>query len=426
MLISYSVMAALLLLLVAWISMTEASLFSVSRLALERLKHELETGKAGRGAGLHKHRRRVAQVEELLSHPNRLLGSVLVANTLFSVALSAVGTLLGVLAAHQSGRSEAFTLVITGVVLLAALLVLGEVVPKMIAVRRPMRTALAFAPATRDLVRVLAPLADALERAATAIVGRAKPELFPTEAELVTMIELGRERGVIVGEEGTILSSLVGLSKRRVSEIMTPRITMVSAEKNRPANEVVSEARQRRCSRVPVYEGTIDHIIGIFYLKDFFGLESDTVPVGTVARDAYHVPEVKSVSALLEEFRRQGVHIAVVIDEFGQTAGVVTLEDVLEAIFGEIRDEYDLAEELPYFQIDARTWLVDGEIDLPTLNRQFPGVFHGERLERLAGFIHHQLGRLPAEGETLRVGGLTLEIRQVTGNAIEKVLIRCS
>jgi CBS domain containing-hemolysin-like protein len=255
-------------------------------------------------------------------------------------------------------------------------------------------------------------------------MGRAKSQPFPSEAELATMIEVGKTRGVIVGEEGTILGNLVVLAKRRVSEIMTPRIDMVAVEKNQPVSAVAAQARQRRCSRIPVYDGTIDRVTGIFYLKDFFGLESDTVPVGSVARDAFHVPEVKSVASLLEEFRRQGVHIAVVVDEFGQTAGVVTLEDALEAIFGEIRDEYDLAEELPYFQLDAKTWLVDGEIDLATLNRKFRGAFSGERSERLAGFIHDRLGRLPAEGETLQVRDLVLEVRQVTGNAIEKVVIR--
>ncbi len=422
MLVAYSVFSAVLLVLVAWISMTEASLFSVSRLAVERLKHELETGKVGTRHP--ERRRRVSEVEALLARPNRLLGSILIANTLFSVSLSAVGTLVGVMVADRTGRSEALVLTLTGVVLLAALLVLGEVAPKMIAVRRPMRIALAFVPVTRALVNVLAPLADIMDRVANSIMGRAKPRPFPTEAELATMIEVGKTRGVIVGEEGSILHNLVELATRRVSEIMTPRIDMVAAEKNQPVSAVAAQARQRRCSRIPVYDGTIDRVTGIFYLKDFFGLESDTVPVGSVARDAFYVPEVKSVASLLEEFRRQGVHIAVVVDEFGQTAGVVTLEDALEAIFGEIRDEYDLAEEMPYFQLDARTWLVDGEIDLATLNRQFRGAFSGERFERLAGFIHHRLGRLPAEGETIQVRDLVLEVRQVTGNSIEKVVIR--
>jgi len=424
MLTAYSMVALLLLLLEAWISITESSFFSVPRLALERLKHELESNRSSAAGHPRAQLRRIAQVESLLARPNRLLGAILVADMLISVSLSSVVALLSVQLAHRLSASEPLALTLGGAVLLVVLLVFGEVLPKVVALRRSLRIALMFAPLAADLALVLAPVSALLERLTRGLPGRAKPLPFPTDVELTKMIELGRERGVIVGDEGVILTNLVELGKRRVSEVMTPRIDMLAVEKDRTVAEVVAQSRQMRCSRIPVYDGTIDRVTGIFYVKDSFGLDADTVPVGTVARDAYHVPEVKPVLALLEEFRREGVHIAVAVDEFGQTAGVVTLEDILEAIFGEIHDEHDLAEELPWFRIDAGTWLVDGEIDLKTLNRQFANAFRGERFERLSGLIHHLLGRLPVAGETIRFRSLLLEVRQVSGNAIEKVLIR--
>ena len=426
MLSAYALVAVLLLMLEAWVSATEASFFSIPRLALERLRHELEADRSGSGERRRRTLHRVTLVESLLARPNRLLGTILVADMLISVSLTSVATLLSVAVAHRLTAPEPLVLAAGGVVLLLLLLVFGEVLPKMLAVRRPLRLALAFSPAAADLVRVLSPLSSALERAAQRLPTRGKPQPFPTESELAMMIEIGRKRGVIVGEEGTILSNLVELGRRRVSEIMTPRISLLAVEKERSVAEVVALAGERRCSRIPVYDGSIDRVTGIFYVKDSFGLETDRVPVGTAARDAYYVPEVKPVLSLLEEFRRLGIHIAVAVDEFGQTAGVVTLEDVLEAIFGEIRDEYDQGEEMPYFQLDANSWLVDGEIDLKTLNRLFDDRFRGQRYERLAGLIHHLLGRLPVAGESLSFQDLTFEVRQVTGNAIERVLIRRS
>jgi putative hemolysin len=205
---------------------------------------------------------------------------------------------------------------------------------------------------------------------------------------------------------------------------MTPRIDIAALEKNTAVHAAMDYARQTHRSRFPVYDRSIDHITGIFYVKDYFRLSDDTAPVGTVSREPYFIPEVKRVPALLDEFRRIGVHVAVVVDEFGQTAGMVTLEDVLEVIFGEIRDEYDTTEQLPYTRLDEHTYSVDGDIDLRTLNRLFRHAFRGQDFERLAGFIHHMLGRLPVTGDNFQFRNLQFEVQQVSGNQIERVLIR--
>lgn len=420
-------LGTLLLLLLAegWISMVEAAFFSIPSLALERLRDD-----AGRNEKLDEPESmrvspgRVRQMDRLLGQPARLLGAILVSDMLVSVTFSSLGALAGVMIAHRQGWSEPVVLIVTSILLTLLLLVVGETLPKVLALRNPLRLALSAAPAMSVVFRLLAPVSHVLDRAAGGLLRNARPVPFPTEAELHTMIDIGKERGVIIGSEEDILWNLVELDRRTVSEIMTPRIDMVAVDKSTPVRDVLTRARDSRRSRIPVYDGTVDKIAGMFYVKDHFGLEDLGVPVGSVAREPYLIPEEKKVPALLDEFRKLGVHIAVVIDEFGQTAGLVTLEDVLEAIFGEIRDEYDKTEPQPYIKLDARTWVVDGEIDLKTLNRLFRNAFRGQDFERLAGFIHHRLGHLPEVGEKLKFKGLTFEVKQVSGNAIERVLIR--
>jgi putative hemolysin len=366
----------------------------------------------------------VRLVGKLLERPTRLLGTILISDSIVSVALSTSVALFGLRLADRSALSEGLALTISSAVLIIALLILGETVPKLLAVRRPLRVALALAPLVAALDYVLAPISRLLEGSTAGLFSRVRPVPFPTEAELKMMIEVGKERGVIKGSEEEILWNLVELNQRRVSEIMTPRIDIAALERTVSMHDAIDYARKMHRSRFPVYDGTIDRITGIFYVKDFFRLDDHSVPVSSVSREAYFIPENKRVPALLDEFRRLGMHVAVVVDEFGQTAGIVTLEDVLEVIFGEIRDEYDSAEQLPYNQIDDETWSVDGDVDLRTLNRLFRHAFRGQDFERLSGFIHHILGRLPEAGDRFEFRDLSFEVQSVTGNAIERVIIR--
>ena len=413
--------AVLLLLLEAGVSMVETAFFSVHRVALERLKHEQSglTGKR-RAARIS----RVALVDRMLSQPARLLGAILISDTFVTVALSSTVALFGVRLAGRYGLHEAPVLAACGAVLALALLTVGETVPKLLAVRRPLRVTLALAPIVAALDSVLAPVSSVMERIAARLFSGPKPTPFPTEAELKTMIELGKANGVIAGSEEEILWNLVELSRRRVSEIMTPRIDLKAVERGMTVGETMAYARQTRRSRFPVFDETIDRVVGVFYAKDYFRLSDDTALVGTVCREANFVPESKKVTSLLEEFRRTGVHVAIVVDEFGQTAGIVTLEDVLEVIFGEIRDEFDSAEVLPYTRLADGSYSVDGDIDLSTLNRLFRRAFKGQDFERLSGFIHHSLGRLPLTGDTFSFNRLNFEIQSVTGNRVDRVIIR--
>jgi len=245
-----------------------------------------------------------------------------------------------------------------------------------------------------------------------------------SDDELHTMIDVGKQRGVLLGSEEEILANLVGLEKRAVSEVMTPRISVVAVPENMAIHDAMAVCRNAGFSRVPVFRNTIDSVIGTAYVKDLLGAADPGAPVCSLCRPVFFVPEVKRLPSLLDELRRRGSHIAVVVDEFGQTSGLVTLEDLLEAVFGEIVDEHDVAEELPYSKLDDRSYLVDGELDLATLNRLFRRAFTGLKHERLSAFIQDKLGRLPREGDVIAHRSLEITVKETDGPKLEKVLIR--
>jgi CBS domain containing-hemolysin-like protein len=205
---------------------------------------------------------------------------------------------------------------------------------------------------------------------------------------------------------------------------MTPRIDIIALSDKTPVRAALDAFREAGLSRLPVYGESIDDVVGTAYAKEVLVAPDPDAPVCGLCRPAFFVPEVKRLLDLLDELRRKGSHIAIVVDEFGQTAGLVTLEDLLEAVFGEITDEYDVADELPYTRLDEASFLVDGEIDLATLNRLFRNAFRGTGHERLAAFIHDRLGRLPEVDDRLTYRNIELVVRETDGNKLEKVLVR--
>lgn len=407
----YVVVIALLLALSASFSGSETAFFSLTQARRDRLS---ET------------RPRVhARVEKLLSQPRRLLSTLLLSNLLVNTTASAIFTLAVITHAKRASVDPGAWLGIGSLVMTGVLLVFGEVTPKVIATRRPEAVVTAFWPLVELFRHITSPASDALTRLSAVLAPGSHEPAPPTVEELHTMIKLGRQRGVLVGREGEILWNLAGLEDRAVSEIMTPRIDVVWLEKNTTIREARRVFLDSGFSRLPVYEDTPDRVVGIAYAKELLIAPNQDAPVCSVCRKAYFVPEEKRLPALLEELRRKGSHIALVVDEFGQTAGLVTLEDVLEAIIGEIADEYDRpAEEHPYRKLDETSYVVDGEIDTATLSRLFDGAFRDIKHKRLAGFISEQLGRLPEPGDTVTHRDLEIVVHEVAGNRLEKVLVR--
>lgn len=248
-----------------------------------------------------------------------------------------------------------------------------------------------------------------------------------SEDDLRNLVDAGQQEGNLEAGERKMILSIFELGSTLAREIMVPRIDMLALDVLTPLPQAVDAFLKTGHSRVPVYEDTIDNILGLLYAKDLLqvwrkGEELDSLR--PLLRRAYFVPEAKKVDELMAEMQRQRVHMAIVVDEYGGIAGLVTLEDIVEEILGEIMDEYDQAEELPYEEVAPGEFIFLGRIDLDDFNEIMNSNLPKEEADTLAGFIYNELGRVPASGESVQVGNLLLEVEQVSGRRIRKVRVQ--
>ena len=245
-----------------------------------------------------------------------------------------------------------------------------------------------------------------------------------TEAELRNWVEEGQPQGSLEKGERQMIYSIFHFGDTFAREVMVPRVDVLAVD----VTSTIGEARQALLnsghSRVPVFEDTVDNVIGLLYAKDLLAVQNDSLTLDSqrqILRGAYFVPEAKKVDELLEEMQARGVHMALVVDEYGGVAGVVTLEDIVEEIVGEIRDEYDEKEEYLYQLINEHEYLVSGRISLDDFNEMMDSHVSAENADSLGGFIYGELGHVPLQGETITVDGITLKVENVIGRRILKV-----
>jgi CBS domain containing-hemolysin-like protein len=246
----------------------------------------------------------------------------------------------------------------------------------------------------------------------------------PTDDELKSWVENGQSNGALEKDERRMIYSIFQFADTLAREIMVPRISMFSLDVTTPVVKAIEMIGQSGHSRVPVYEDTVDNIIGLVYAKDMLRYTScNEMPesLRTLLRPAYFVPEAKKADELLTEMQNRHVHMAIVVDEYGGVAGLVTLEDITEEIIGEIQDEYDQMEELPYQVIQPGEGIFLGSIDLDDFNEIMGTHLEKESADTLGGFIYSQMGRVPAGGDKMKVGDLELTVEHVIGRRIHKV-----
>jgi putative hemolysin len=315
-------------------------------------------------------------------------------------------------------------LIEVGILLLAVAIVFWlEWIIEVAINRHPESWAMRLAPYVRTLTVVLSPLL-VLPLAIGRRRGAQEPLSPVTEAELKSMVDAGHEGGVLEGDERQMIYSIFELGDTLVREIMLPRIYINALEVSTPLSDAVEALINSGHSRVPVYEESVDNIRGILYAKDLLRVwrqEQPTSSLKDLLRPAIFVPEAKKVDELLEEMQSGHVHMAMVVDEYGGIAGLVTLEDIFEEIVGEIQDEYDQTEEAPYTQVGEGEYIFQGRVDLRDFNEVMGSQLPTEETETLGGFIYEQVGRVPTSGENLQVGDISLTIEQVTGRRIRKV-----
>jgi putative hemolysin len=248
-----------------------------------------------------------------------------------------------------------------------------------------------------------------------------------TENDLKTLVDVGQEDGVFEQGERRMIYSIFQLSETLVREIMIPRLDMFALEVDTPLKEAVELILKSGHSRVPVYRESVDQTLGVLYVKDLLSATYEAKPdtsLHNLFRQPYFVPEAKHVDELLAEMQSQHIHMAIVVDEYGGVAGLVTMEDIMEEIVGEIKDEYDQGEESPYQIINEEEYLFQARIDLNDFNEVMGCSFSKEEADSLGGFIYSRLGHVPVVGETVQEGSIILTVEQVSARRIRKVRAR--
>jgi putative hemolysin len=245
-----------------------------------------------------------------------------------------------------------------------------------------------------------------------------------TDEELRSLVNSDDEEGILEQEERKMISSIFRLGNTLAREIMIPRIDVNALEVEASLEEAVDSLLETGHSRLPVFEESIDNILGLLYAKDLLPIWRKGYKINSLRdllRPAYFVPEAKKVDELLAEMQARRIHMAIIVDEYGGVAGLVTLEDIVEEIVGEIQDEYDQAEESPFQELESGEYIFQGRVDLDDFNEIMGSYLPPEEADTIGGFIYNRVGRVPTNGESLQVDNLVLTVEQVSGRRIRKV-----
>jgi putative hemolysin len=398
----------------AMASATETAMTSVGRL---RVRHLAEEGS-----------RAAAILQRLQQDPNRFLSTILVLNTVALILASAATTLLS--QEYLPRRFGFLGDLAVSLVLSIFLLIFAEVTPKTLAFRNADRIALLMAGPVDTLAGVLRPVLWFITLASRGITGgRAAHAPYLTEEELMTVLSVSEEQGVIEEEERQMIHGIIEIGDKTVREVMVPRTDITAIERSTPIREIVKIFRQTGHTRLPVDEGDLDHIVGLLHAKDLLlfladGREAE-FDIDKMMRPVKYTPASKKVDELLHQMQTEKVHMMIVLDEYGGTAGLVTLEDLLEEIVGEIRDEYDLAEEEPLVIVNDREALVDARFSMTELNERLQlGLEESDDYDSVGGYIYDTLGDVPEKGATFKSGKVEFTVEEVNGRRIERVRLR--
>ncbi len=404
-----SIMFFVLVALSGFFSGSETALMSVNKIRIRELANEGD--------------KKAEIVDKLLADHTRLLATILIGNNLVNIAASAIATSLAIEIFGSSGVGIA-----TGIVTLIVL-IFGEITPKSLGNRRAVKYSKLVAPVLFWMERILSPLITLFVLVIRLFIGDGNllSTSFLSEEEIRRFVNVSEEEGVIKRTERKMINSIFEFDDTTVREVMVPRIDVFGIEEKATIRQLVKLAVERGHSRIPVFQGSIDRIIGIIYVKDLLQLlidnEDEDIIVKEYMRPAYFIPESKKINELLTEMRKRKVHISIVLDEYGGTAGLITIEDLLEEIVGDIQDEYDLEpKQIEY--LNEHELLLDARINIDELNEILPEpILDEDNYETISGFILYQLGYLPKEGEKLEIDNFTIQVDKILKNRLEKIKI---
>lgn len=399
------------------LSGSETALTSMTKLRVKRMFNEEDDS--------------FQKLEPWLHEPNRFLVTILVGNNFVNILGSVISAHLSEQYVLYLGFSNslAFSSALAVAVTTFLLLVFGEILPKTLSKEHAVTVSLAVIGPLHLMSKVIAPICYffiILSNFVIRLIGGHAIKEVPllTEDDVKTLIEVSEREGVLEPHETEMIASIIDFDERQVKEIMTPRINFKAMPINIPMNELIEEASKYGHSRIPVFENDIDNIVGILYVKDLLKIDvrEEKVDLKTLIRPAIYIPNTKKMDEVLKMFRLKRTHMAIVVDEYGTTDGLVTIEDLLEEIVGDIQDEYDV-EEPEYEFKDDQTLIADAKIDLDDLTRLINTDFHASDVETLGGFITQLTGRVPRRGEQIEFETLRFSILDSDERKISKVKI---
>lgn len=400
------VILVLLLSASAFFSSAETALMTSNKL---RIRNLAENGD-----------KRAEKVLEITANTDKMLSAILIGNNIVNLSASALSTTLTL---KMFGSS--LVGVATGV-LTFLILVFGEITPKNVASKNAEDMALKYIGIISVLVIVLTPAIYIVNKVAGIVISlfikNNDDNNMVTEDELRAMVEVSHEDGVIEKEEKKMIVNVVDFGDTVAGDIMLPRVDMVMVSVESSYEEILKIFREERYTRIPVYEESPDNVIGILNVKDFLLIEDkENFSVKEHLREPLYTYEYKKTSSLMVDMRKTGANIVIVLDEYGTTVGLITLEDMLEEIVGEIRDEFDADEDEGITKISETEYLIDGSTNLDDVNDRIGLELSSEEYESIGGIIMEKLGRLPVEGEVITFDNIILTVKKMDHARIEKV-----
>ena len=404
------IILAVLILLSALFSSAETSLTTSNKLKIQSL--------ADQGS------KRARILLKISEDSGKMLSAILIGNNLVNNAATALTTSLIIQLFGNSAVGIA-----TGVITLL-ILIFGEISPKTLATIHSEKMALLYSPLIHFLLKIFTPVIFIVNKLSMGVLFllRVNPDQkvnTMTEHELRTIVDVSHEDGVIESEEKEMIYNVFDMGDAKAKDIMVPRVHVTFADINSTYDELIEIFREDKFTRLPIYEETTDNVVGTINMKDLLLYnynDKKEFHVRDILREAYFTYEYKSISELLVEMRQASINIAIVLDEYGETAGLITLEDLLEEIVGEIHDEYDENEEEFVRQINDREYIIEGSMNLDDLNDSLGLNLSSEDYDSLGGFIIEHLDRLPEQGDELTTDdGIRLVVEALQKNRVESV-----
>lgn len=397
----------ILLILSAFFSSAETALTTVNKIRIRSLADEGN--------------KRAKSVLKVTDDSGKMLSAILIGNNIVNLSAASLTTSL----AYSFGGSM---VAIASGILTVLILLFGEITPKTMATIHSEKMSLLYAPVIHFFMKIMTPLIFVINGLSTGVLlllridPKAKNTAM-TENELRTIVDVSHEDGVIESDEREMINNVFDLGDAKAKDVMVPRVHVTFADINSTYTELIEIFREDKFTRLPIFEDTTDNVVGTINMKDLLLYDNTKeFNIRDILREAYFTYEYKSISELLVEMRQASFNIAIVLDEYGETAGLITLEDILEEIVGEIHDEYDENEEDFIQEISDREYIVEGSINLDDLNDRLDLNLSSEEYDSLGGFIIEYLDRLPEKGDSITTEeGIRMVVETLDKNRIESV-----